>query len=699
MMKLRELDLRLSYSKERGDNIACDFYMPCIRSALRYDRATGYFGSTIYIIAWNCLKDFVSHNGKMRIICSPYLVAHDREAISEGYDENCKDKLIKEFEEIFGKPNLSAPERVLACLISMGVIDIRIAIGHEDPNRLFHDKIGVFSDNEAVVTFRGSMNETYKGLSDDGNFESIDVFKSWGDWSESSRCKEIETEFERIWNNKGNYVRTIPLPDRIQDIIHTHAKNVNNWTTALDETLVLIDEGKLWTADKRINGKRPRPHQIQALNNWVANGRRGIFEHATGSGKTFTAMCAIRKCLEEGCAVIVVVPSIGLMKQWKRELSETLNDMEIGFLLCGTGYNKWKEQNGLNLYTRPDTGHNLVVIAVADTASSKHFIQQVYISDKLLLVGDEVHSLGSNKRRNIFEIDSVYRLGLSATPERYGDPEGTQAIINYFGGILKPKYSLEDAIKDKVLCQYFYFPHVVQLTPEEQAEWNDLSNEISQIVSRHINDPGWNIQNDSRVQMMLIKRARVVKRAKNKIDLAYNILRDNYRDGQRWIVYCDNQEQMNEVRDRLRELTEKIMLYHSGMDDSTRESQLQFFTDVGGVVVSIKCLDEGIDIPETSHALILASSQNPREFIQRRGRILRKSNKKTLAYLYDAIVIPDNLEKTDNSTRIVETELTRAIQFGRWAEDPTCIYELKRIALHCGIEDSEIFNYGIESYE
>lgn len=698
-MKLRDINLNLSYSKERGDNIACDFYMPCVSSALRYDRATGYFGSTIYIIAWSCLKEFVSNGGKMRIICSPYLVSHDREAIAEGYGTDSKEKLIKEFEEIFGKSELSAPERVLACLIAMGVIDIKIAIGNEDPNRLFHDKIGIFSDEEDVVTFRGSMNETFKGLSDDGNFESIDVFKSWGDESESSRCKEIETEFERIWRNESNTVQTISLPDRILSIIESHARNIDNWTTALDETLVLIDEGKFWSADKRANGKRPRTHQLLALKNWEANGRRGIFEHATGSGKTFTAMCAIRKCLEEGCAVIVVVPSIGLMKQWKKELSETLNDMQIDFLLCGTGYNQWKESNRLNIYTQPNTGHNLIVVAVADTASSDQFVQKVFKSDKLLLVGDEVHSLGSTQRRNAFNIEASYRLGLSATPERYGDPEGTRAIIDYFGNILTPKYTLENAIKDKVLCPYFYYPNVVSLTPDEQIEWNDLSNKISRIVSRHQDDPTWSIQNDPHVQMLLIGRARVVKRAEGKFELAYNLIRNNYQDGQRWIVYCDNQEQMNEVRDRLKAITNKVLLYHSGMEDNVREAQLKFFSKVGGIIVSIKCLDEGIDIPETSHALILASSQNPREFIQRRGRILRRSPNKLLAYLYDAIVIPDDIEKTDNSTRIVETELTRAIQFGRWAEDPTCIYELKRIALYCGIEDSKIFNYGIESHE
>lgn len=693
---LNEIDLRLSYSKERGDNIAEDFYMPCVSSSIRYDRATGYFGSTIYIIAWNCLKQFVTNGGKMRIICSPYLATNDRKAISEGYDVGAKDRLLKELEDLFSKPVLSAPERVLACLIAKGVIDIRIAIGNEDPNRLFHDKIGILSDGNDMVAFRGSMNETYKGLSDDGNFESIDVFKSWGDSSEQTRCDEIQKEFNRIWNNDGSRVMSVSLPNRILDLIEHHARNVENWTQALNETLVMLDERKTWSADKRANGKRPRDHQLRALKNWEANGRRGIFEHATGSGKTFTAMCAMRKCIEEGCPILVVVPSIGLMSQWKKEISDTLSDIDISFLLCGTGHNSWKNDKTLFLYTQQNQDNATVVIAVADTAASQDFIDLICKSNKLLLIGDEVHSLGSERRRSVFSIDASYRLGLSATPKRYNDPVGTDAILNYFGTILEPKYSLKEAINDDVLCRYFYFPQVVSLTSDEQEQWTEISRDISRRIARRGGDESWSIQGDAYLQSLLINRARIVKRASGKIDLAQQILQNNYKEGQRWIIYCDDKEQMNIVRNGICRVTAKCLLYHSDMSDSEREATLKYFSEVGGVVVSIKCLDEGIDIPETSHALILASSQNPREYIQRRGRILRKSKKKRIAYLFDAIVVPDNLVETDNNTKIVETEINRAIQFGLWSEDRSCIYELQKIALDNGINYNEILNYGIE---
>lgn len=693
---LHEIELKLSYSKERGDNIAHDFYIPCLSSSIRYDRATGYFGSTIYIIAWSCLKSFVLNGGKMRIICSPYLAPNDSKAISEGYDAEAKERLLKEFEELFNKPTLNAPERVLACLIAKGVIDIRIAIGNDDPNRLFHDKIGILSDGMDLVAFRGSMNETYKGLSDDGNFESIDVFKSWGDSSEQQRCIEINDEFNRIWNNEGNSVRSIALPSRILELIESHARKIDNWIEALDETLVMIDERKAWSADKQPGGKRPRDHQLLALKNWDTNGRRGIFEHATGSGKTFTAMCAMRKCIEEGCPIIVIVPSIGLMTQWKKEISDTLSDINISFLLCGTGHNTWKKNRSLFFYTKADPNNATVVIAVADTAASQEFVDLICTSNDLLLIGDEVHSLGSERRRNVFSINASYRLGLSATPKRYNDPVGTNAILNYFGSILEPRYSLKEAINDDVLCRYFYYPHVVSLTGDEQDQWTSISRTISRIIARHGNDASWNLSEDSYLQSLLINRARIVKRASGKIVLAQQILHDCYKDGQRWIIYCDDKEQMNTVRNRLSIMTSKCLLYHSDMSDSERDATLKYFSEVGGIIVSIKCLDEGIDIPETSHALILASSQNPREYIQRRGRILRKSKKKRIAYLFDAIVVPDNLAETDNNTKIVETEINRAIQFGLWSEDKSCIYHLQKIAIENGIDYNDVLNYGIE---
>lgn len=700
-MTLKDHTYKAYYSKA-VDDIANDFYLPSLAVSKRYDRATGYFGSTVYLLSWSKLKEFVEGGGHMRIICSPYLTEQDQSAIQEGTSSlsspELHDKLFKEFIEIFSRDTLSSPERVLACLISNGVIEIRIATGKDDPNRLFHDKVGIFYDDYSAVGFRGSINETFKGISDDGNFESFDVFTSWGDTNDICRLKGIENEFNKIWNNENDKIQTFEIPDSIKDLISSHAKKESHWTEALEEVKATINKAEQWSADKRKSGRKPRKHQLNALELWDKTGRRGIFEHATGSGKTFSAMCAIRKELEIGHPVLVLVPSVGLLDQWRKEIAETIDGIDINYLLCGGGNNQWKEGSILNTYSRPHKPTlKRIIIATMVTAASEEFRAKLVQSQELFIVADEVHRTGSSGNRKLFSIESGARLGLSATPRRYGDPEGTLAILDYFGGIIQPPYTLKNAIDDNNLCKYFYHPNIVRLTEEEQKLWDDISQTISTTYARLVGTAdSLSILDNDRFKTLLLKRARIVKNAKNKVELAKKILLENYTKGSRWIVYCDNQGQMYEVLKSLEGTHIRAYEYHSELEKERKTETLKYFESIGGVVVSIKCLDEGIDIPATTHALILASSQNPREFIQRRGRVLRKSSNKNFAFLYDAIVIPSNFAKTDKQDRIVETELTRAIQFGEWSEDKKCIVDLRLLAIDQEIDFNNLKNTGIE---
>ena len=332
-----------------------------------------------------------------------------------------------------------------------------------------------------------------------------------------------------------------------------------------------------------------------------------------------------------------------------------------------------------------------------DTAVTDTFLSKIVAHDKLLVVADEVHRMGSERKRIFFNINAGYRLAMSATPQRYNDNEGTLSIINYFGGILPPRYSLKDAINDGVLCRYFYYPNVVKLTEDEQEQWDRISREISRNYAiATSSSTGMKPSLNQRIQRLLIERARIVKEARNKTRLAVDILKSNYKEGQRWIVYCDNQEQLNDVLIALKEIEIRAFEYHSLLSDDVKKQTLLFFFFFGGVVVSIRCLDEGIDIPNTTHALILASSQNPREFIQRRGRILRKSDNKHHSYLYDALVLPNNFSESDKHTKMVETEILRAIEFGNMSEDPKCIVDLKLIAIRNNLDFNEI-NNGFEN--
>lgn len=707
-MVLNDLNFATSYNKAEHD-IANDFYLPCMRSASQYDRISGYFGSTIYIIAWDALKDFISNSGKIRLVCSPYISEADEAALSEGYNARSNQLLavsiIKEFEAMVKSPDLEAPSKLLAYLVVEGIIDVKIAVptGKEAPTVkwLFHDKVGIFSDSQGnKVGFRGSMNETFKGLAEDGNIESIDVFPNWLDHRDRERVEEADTFFDKLWRRRISGIQLYDFPAAAKEIMRAKTDGIK-WEELLDEIKVSKSKALKWKPGKGSNARTPRKHQTNALEAWEKNGRRGIFEHATGSGKTFTAMCAINDALKKNETVLILVPSRDLLKQWNKELKETLTEFDIYYLLCGGNNVEWKKTGKLAAWSgKSDTSHR-IIIATMDTASSNDFIRKLSQGNHLMLVADEVHRMGSPKRRNILSIETGARLGLSATPRRYGDPIGTADLFDYFGGLIPPPFTLEDAIKSGVLTRYFYFPQRISLTAGEQQRWDELSDEIKRIMAQMGNnsDGSLNIDSDPRLKQLLISRSRIVKNASGKVPLAIKVLKEKFQAGQKWIVYCDNITQLNAVCLRARAEGFDAYEYYADMEGD-RDMTLDYFYQNGGVLVSIKCLDEGVDIPSTTDALILASSQNPREFIQRRGRVLRNSAGKLFAHLYDAITVPAVSEdESEKGLSIISAELSRAIQFGESAENPACVTDLKNIAVDYQIEYSTIKDGGIEDDE
>lgn len=704
-MGLKEQTYLTSYNKAEHD-IADMFYLPCMRHSNYYDRISGYFGSTIYIIAWDALREFIENGGKMRLICSPYVSDEDATALANGYsaknNELLAESLAKEVQALFDDPFLTAPAKLLAYMISKGIMDVKIAVptGNESPNarRLFHDKVGIFTDAEGnKVGFRGSMNETYKGLSSDGNMESIDVFPNWLDSRDAERVNDASTFFGKLWSESVPEIIVYPFPSASKEILRTKAEGVK-WNELLDEIHVEETKTKKWRPSNHAGSRTPRPHQVNALETWVKNNRRGIFEHATGSGKTFTAMCAIHDAFKRNEVVLILVPSRDLLKQWDRELRETLLEDRIYYLLCGDSNNEWKKPGTLTSWTSAGGSTHRIILATMDTACSDDFVKNVSQGEHLFVVADEVHRLGSPHRQNALNINAGARLGLSATPRRYGDPEGTAALFEYFGGLVPPPYTLDDAIKSGVLTKYFYNPLTITLTQKEQNDWNDVTKQISQLMARMKANGSTDasIASNTRLKQLLIDRARIVKNASGKVPLAINLLLKEYVGGQSWIIYCDNITQLKNVLNGAIDAGFDAFEYYADMEGD-RDETLRYFSKNGGVLVSIKCLDEGVDIPSTTHALILASSQNPREFIQRRGRILRNSPGKLFAHLYDAITVPVvESEETPKSMSIIIGELSRAIQFGLGAENPACVTDLKNIAIDYQIDYSSLQNTGME---
>ncbi|MFP3184296.1 MAG: helicase-related protein [Paraburkholderia sp.] len=295
-------------------------------------------------------------------------------------------------------------------------------------------------------------------------------------------------------------------------------------------------------------------------------------------------------------------------------------------------------------------------------------------------------------------IETGPRLGLSATPIRYGDPEGTAKIFDYFGPVIPPAISLQDAIQSGRLVEYEYHPHPVHLTAEEADNWKALTHRIFLEMNKTRDDASGGGSLSDRAKMLLIQRSRIAKKASGKIGLATDVLRAVYRKGQRWLVYCEDGQQLAEILDALTQAGLSAMEYHTGMIGD-RAAALAWFRSFGGILVSIKCLDEGVDIPAVDHALILASSQNPRQFIQRRGRVLRSAPDKHIAVIHDAIVVPLNLEDEPEQLSLLKSEFVRAIEFAESAINRTAGAELRAMANTMGLDPDLWRNAGVEEEE
>lgn len=666
---------------------AKSFYTRCLRNAGVYERAVGYFSSTVFLVVGRPVIEFVRKGGKIHLICSPSLSKEDVESIANGYATREKviaTSLIRQFDDLLARKSTKTAARTLSTLVASGALEIKIAT-RKDSRGIYHEKLGLFSDTLGnSVSFRGSTNETWSGWHDDGNFETIEVFCSWRGGLEEQRVTKHREHFRTMWAGTDPDLDVMSFPKTVLDYVSKYSFG------ELSE-LFEVQSGE----PNDPAGRQPLDHQNAAIEGWRKQGCRGIFKHATGTGKTFTALVAIRDHVSLGKPALVLVPSQLLHKQWYEEI--VLEIPEATVLLAGAGHTRWKQPLRLNSMTDPDIALGArIVLATMQTASTDQFRAAITDGTDLLLVADEVHQIGSPQNSKFMRILATKRLGLSATPERFGDPEGTKKIFDYFGPIVPPTISLSDAVKMGRLVPYQYYPHTTHLSATEAENWREYTKRIrNEIVRLQKDDNGRAILSD-RAKMLLIQRSRIAKKATAKIALVSDVLTSQYEEGQSWLVYCEDSEQLSEVLAALRERGLNPIEYHSNMTGD-RAATLDWFKTFGGVLVSIKCLDEGVDIPAVSHALILASSQNPRQFIQRRGRVLRKADDKYLAVIHDAIVVPVDIESEPEQLSLLSSELARSIEFASNAMNRGASAKLREIAIEMQIEISDLLaEEGIE---
>jgi len=704
---LSKLPLSISYRTGRNDLVR-DFFIPCLESSVLYRRAAGYFTSSGLALAARGVASLASRGGKMQLVVSPNLDPDDIKALQAAAENPAEAlraiaaKSLADIEDALVKERLNA----LAWLAAAGLLEIKLALRIDSSggfaSGIFHEKSGVFTDGaDNHVAFSGSSNETAGGLL--VNFESIKVFCSWKD--SEGRVKEEIENFETLWHDATPGLKVIEFSAAGRDLLDRF-RDIGRPPAGLPSP----DEP---SPNSPIEFRSPqgfelRPYQVDAIRAWSKAGGKGIFAMATGSGKTLTALTLACKVAEKNLPLVIVVicPFINLCRQWIREMAT----FGLRPVPCFEGRDRWQDELEEG-YQRLAVGLSQVHALVVTNATFQSEGFQSRIRSRIssgavhhLLIADEVHNLGAEQSREALPDGIVMRLGLSATPERHYDPVGTQAVFDYFGGIVY-EYPLSRAIADGRLCPYRYFPVPVKLTDEE----TDIYEEITLKLARLFPGGGREQEVEKVAMRLLIKRARLLASATNKLDALDKVIKSMPEPPRQAIFYCGDgrtssaiaEEEVRQIQAVSRLLGEKhgLRVRSFTFRESTQERE-EILRDISSGfldgVVAIRCLDEGIDLPDLRMGFLLASSTNPRQFVQRRGRLLRNAQGKNRAIIYDFIIEPPDLEGRldDNGFNMersfFQRELARIVEFCRMAENgPEALHSLQDLRLKYNLLSEE----------
>lgn len=625
MNSFRELSLPASMDASRND-LTEDFFRSLLTASRRYDRGVGFFSSAWLHINASGMVAFAANGGHARWITSPILSSDDWKAMREGTEARRNTLLHQALAHTITNLARDLETRTcsaLAWMVADRILDFRLAVPANDLTGEFHAKFGIFTDHEDnQVSFEGSYNDSIQGTR---NYESLKIFCSWKPYQGETVQHDVE-RFERLWANEDPNVFVYDLPE-----------------AARQQILKLRTEERPYLARRRIAEHSARyvvceqPHcpaelslrnyQEATVEAWFANECQGILEMATGTGKTITSLAAMVRLFEreQRLAVIISCPYQHLVTQWHKEA------MAFGLqpVLAYQSKTRWLSpfNQQVSEYIHGDRSH-IAVITTHTTFINTDF-QRILSrtgGSPTLLIADEVHHLGAARSRTHLPHQVPYRLGLSATPDRWFDEVGTDALRDYFGETVF-EYPLEQAI-GTTLTPYRYYPQIVELTTEEMEEYQNLSEQIGRLMGSD------NTEIETTLDMLLIKRARLLNSATNKLECLRQLLVE-VGTLSHALFYCAPEQ----LEDVCRVVGwEHGLLIHPFTAEERNDERQQLLADfaAGHVqgLVAMKCLDEGVDVPNTRTAFFLASSSNPREFVQRRGRILRRAPGKDEAAIY-----------------------------------------------------------------
>lgn len=642
-MGLKNLTINHSYISYGTNNIVNSLIAPALKESKLYKRSAGFFSSSVFSSLTSELIYFVKRGGKIELICGIQLSLEDKEAIERGYQQR-KSIMENNFTASFSKEieNLSNQNlQILEELIAKRYMDIKIAITRG--SGIYHDKLGIFEDDHGnKLVFYGSPNSTGSAYKE--NYEKIRVAVSWKDGFDEI-VEDEEAEFNCLWEGKNQFVEVYPFSEKAHEIVIRESKR-----------------RKGNTVEKK--GIKLRDYQKEAIQAWIDNQFHGFYVMATGTGKTWTAIYSAKVLLKvHQCMIVICAPYKHLIKQWREDVIKIFPSAKI--IMVSSENPGWDIQITNEIISNKYNPDNLIiVISTIKSFSTERFekVMEKSNQEKLLIV-DEAHRFKYFSLNKDY-IQYQYMLGLSATPGNGKNKEFTDQLLSFFGGKVF-NLPIEEALDRHYLVPYNYYPIFVRASYEEEEKFDQFSSKMAACFKNGVCIDSESLSRLSR------SRLRVISMAAEKHDRIDEIL-DQVQETDHFVIYCgDGRLFDGEKNDEIKHIQfiksvldrrDKKACQFTASENMDKRMDLVDGFNKGefDALVAIRCLDEGINIPSIKAALILSSNDDYREFVQRRGRILRLYEGKTIATIYDVIVLP-----TYSNRNWATIELRRFYEYAR----------------------------------
>lgn len=673
-MNYKDLDINRSYISRGDNNIADSFLVPALKCTKTYKRSVGYFSSGVFEPIMDGVVSLYRNKGKIQLIASPKLSENDIEAMRCGYEKReeiinsaFSADFIREIEK-FDDEKL----QLLYSLIAKDVLDIKLAV--TDSYGDYHDKLGILEDNEGnVIVFYGSANSSLNGYQN--NYEKIRIVRGWIA-GESDSVIDEQQEFDALWNGTNEFVK-----------IYSYAESAKN------DLFHVIEQ----RSDKNQINKNPiklRDYQEKAIDAWIKNSYHGFYVMATGTGKTWTAIFSAKELLKSHSAMIVIcAPYKHLVKQWAEDVEKAFPSAKI--VLVSSENSNWEQQITNEIIRKQYNNDNqIIIISTIASFKMQRFMSTISKSeeDKLLIV-DEAHRF----KEQTVEIKQKFKylLGLSATPFSGSSAERGRNLMEFFGGQVF-SLTIEEALERGYLVSYYYHPIYVHATEDEEGRFQYQTKKVLSCFKNN------KCINPELLVKSLRSRLRIISMAEEKLETIDSII-NKIEENDHFVVYCgDGRLFDNSTGEELRHIqaVKRVLTRHgfkasqfTAKENMNERMQLVDAFNKGEIsaLAAIRCLDEGINIPSIKSALILSSNDDYREFVQRRGRILRTFKGKAFAHIYDVIVLP-----SQEMTGWAKIELRRFLEYAKlsenWHELET---EFNNLLGDYGltIEDVDVYDY------